>query len=50
MDRLEYRLNDNMAGSGLIAYSLKASGSERVVMEIGVELALIVSQSEFQLR
>ena len=37
MDRLEYRLNGNMAGNGLIAYSLKASDSERVVMEIGVE-------------
>lgn len=37
MDRLEYRLNDNMAGNGLIAYSLKANDTERVVMEIGVE-------------
>ena len=37
MDRLEYRLNGNMAGNGLISYSLKASDSERVVMEIGVE-------------
>ena len=37
MDRLEYRLNGNMAGNGLIAYSLKTSDSERIVMEIGVE-------------
>jgi len=37
MDRLEYRHNGNMAGNGLIAYSLKASDSERIVMEIGVE-------------
>ena len=37
MDRLEYRLNGNMAGNGLIAYSLKANDSERIVMEIGVE-------------
>ena len=27
----------NMTGDGLIAYSLKASDAERVVMEIGVE-------------
>lgn len=37
MDRLEYRLNGNMTGNGLISYSLKASDSERIVMEIGVE-------------
>ncbi len=37
MDRLEYRLNGNMAGNGLISYSLKANDSERIVMEIGVE-------------
>jgi len=37
MDRLEYRLNGNMAGNGLISYSLKASDSERIVLEIGVE-------------
>lgn len=37
MDRLEYRLNGNMAGNGLISYSLKANDAERVVMEIGVE-------------
>ncbi len=37
MDRLEYRLNGNMAGNGLISYSLRANDSERVVMEIGVE-------------
>ena len=37
MDRLEYRLNGNMAGNGLISYSLKANESERIVMEIGVE-------------
>jgi|GEM_PF-2656417 len=37
MDRLEYRLNGNMAGNGLISYSLRANNSERVVMEIGVE-------------
>ena len=37
MDRLEYRLNGNMTGNGLISYSLRASDSERIVMEIGVE-------------
>lgn len=37
MDRLEYRLNGNMAGNGLISYSLKANDAERIVMEIGVE-------------
>ncbi len=37
MDRLEYRLNGNMAGNGLISYSLRANDSERIVMEIGVE-------------
>ena len=37
MDRLEYRLNGNLAGNGLISYSLKANDAERIVMEIGVE-------------
>ena len=37
MDRYEYRLNNNMKGGGIIAYSVYGAGAEKLMLEIGVE-------------